>query len=354
MRNIKFAAGLLLAGLTACTSNPAPSEAEVQLAVIKTSAALTAQISPTDTPPSPTATLAPTATPTPDYFTRGVVSANSINLRAGPGTLFSSIAVFNQGYKIFATGINPDGEWVRVLADAPDGSGRALEGWMYASLIDFSRPLDVLPTVNTNQAWAIQGKVIDSDNLPINGVRVAAVYTTDSGDEIWADATTRESGEFTILAPKNQVGPFDVQIVAVNCNSRIADAECLVREYYVLNFRTWVTLPQQQPVAFIYEQGLTTLTGKVVYQDGFGASQVLVKATRLEDGVESEWVTGVGGEFSLPLGQGTWEIYGIRFLPDGTPLFSQPTTMIITQAGQTLEPLIIPYNELSTDNAPEE
>lgn len=347
----------LLALSSACSNSSAPLESEVQAAAIETSAALTAEADLlTETSKPPTQTPTPTITPTPEYVTLGSVVTESINLREGPGTIFEVIDRYLEGAQVYATGISPDRAWVQVLAKSPDDPAHTLEGWMFADLIEFTRPLDILPVVDINQKWIIQGKVTETDGAPVNGIRVAALSTTDAGEELRAEATTGESGEFTIYLPADQTGSFDVQIVAANCNSRISsiiEGECIVADYFPVDSRTDVLLPQSQVVVFTYERGVTHLTGKVVYQDGYGASQVLVKATRLADGVESEWVTGVGGEFSLPLGLGIWEVVGIRFLPDGTPLFSKATQYTITEDAQVLEPLIIPYNDLSLENAPQ-
>jgi hypothetical protein len=73
---------------------------------------------------------------------------------------------------------------------------------------------------------------------------------------------------------------------------------------------------------------------------------VLVRATRISDAVTSEKVTPVGGEFSLPLGMGEWEVVAVRFQEDSTPLIGETRTYEVTTAGQEFEELIIPYNEI--------
>jgi hypothetical protein len=72
----------------------------------------------------------------------------------------------------------------------------------------------------------------------------------------------------------------------------------------------------------------------------------LVRATRQSDGVQSEQVTPVGGAFRLPLGPGTWEVVAVRFHSDGTALLGDTRVYEVTSAGQTFDPLTIPYIEI--------
>ena len=109
-------------------------------------------------------------------------------------------------------------------------------------------------------------------------------------------------------------------------------------------------LPQVQPVRFTYEKGISFLEGKVVYQDGNGASQILVRATRNADGAQSEYVTLQGGAFRLPLGEGYWEVVAVRFLQDGTPLISDTYSYQVSIQGQEWESLLIPYIEIIDRN----
>ena len=79
----------------------------------------------------------------------------------------------------------------------------------------------------------------------------------------------------------------------------------------------------------------------MTYKDGWGIPNILVRATRQEDGVDAETVTPSNGRFILPLGYGTWDIIVIRFGEDGTPYVKEVTTITVTEEGQEIEELTI-------------
>ena len=339
--------------ISACSSpqNSVTDDQQDLVIQIFTAAAQTAEIilKPTETQSSevilPTETLPPTA-PVLIQQTAPVV-ADLLNLRDGPGTFFNVLTTLPQGTQVTLLGMIPDGTWIKVSTQ--QGNGMHLNGWVFASLLDLSE----LQTSLTIEDWppgsTISGIIADNAGEPINSVRVAATVQSEE-EQLRAESNSDRSGLFNIYTPPELSGPIVLEIVAVNCSSRISDilpdGSCKVQDHYPVIWKTEVLLPQPELVRFVYEEGVVFLEGKVVYQDGNGASQILVKATRKSDGVESEFVTPQGGEFRLPLGLGTWEVIAIRFLQDGTPLLSETRVYEVTSPGQELEPLLISYTEI--------
>jgi uncharacterized protein YraI len=317
--------------------------ADQQIDQVYTAAAATAAVRATNAPPTetplPSSTPLPTPTPTPTWITTAFVMGGPVNLRYGPGTFFETFGALDTGTKLYVLASIPGGEWFEVLAPNPAGSGQVI-GWISSSFLEISSFLGTIPIGVWPQEMTIYGTVTDENGIPINAVRVAAVYNSND-DEIRADTPTNENGEFAIYLPQRVSGPFDVQITAVNCNSRISvwleDGDCEVQEFFPLVWRTTVFVPLEHGLNFFFEQAVTSLDGKIHYADGWGYPGILIKATRLEDGVESERVSPSNGRFSIPLGFGTWEIVAIRFERDGTPYFSERVIHTITEQDQVLE-----------------
>jgi len=344
----------LLLSLSACQpqENDAASEQDAA-SLIMTAAAATAEamgitLEPADTvlpTELPTLTTAPTETPA--YFASAIVLSGNLNLRAGPGTLSVVIKGYPQGTRVTPLEMTADGAWIKVAA--ADGN----QGWMAADFLDLSALQAALPIADWHEENTIYGTVLERFGEPINAARIAATIETEQGEQR-VETTSMRDGNFEIYVPAGLTGPFNLEIVAINCGSRIAetlpDGSCAAVNHFPLDWRATVTLPQTQPVRFTYEKGISILEGKVVYQDGNGASQILVRATRNADGAQSEYVTPQGGEFRLPLGTGYWEVVAVRFLQDGTPLISETYSYQVSLQGQEWEPLIIPYNDIIERN----
>ena len=350
---ILILAGTLLISACSSSQNPETTSQQNSAALIYTAAALTdAASTETPAPPTPLDPEVSTETPlpptiSPRFEAMVAVNADLLNLRSGPSTFFNTITTLSRGMQVSIQGMIEDGTWIYVNALLNDGN--SIEGWIFASLLDLSTLETSLPIVSLPAESTISGIVADTDGTPINAVRVAATVQTETGT-LRAESNSNRSGYFYIYAPPDLTGPINIEIVAVNCSSSISDilsdGSCIVRDFIPVTWRAEVSLPQSQLIRFTYEQGVALLEGKVIYQDGNGASQILVKATRQSDGVESEYVTPQGGEFRLPLGLGTWDFVAIRFLEDGTPLFSETRVFQITTPGQEFEPLLISYTEI--------
>lgn len=345
---------IFLLSLSACRpqENQAASEQDAA-SLIMTAAAATAEamgitLEPAEpTQPANPPTLTPAPTETPAYFVPAIVLSGNLNLRAGPSTFFEILRAFPEGSQLTTLEMTADGAWIKVSAN--DGA----QGWVFASFLDLSALEAALPIADWPMENTIYGTVLDTDGEPINAARIAASIETEQGEQRAETASTRD-GNFAIHVPAGLNGPFNLEIVSINCGSRVAetqpDGSCTAPDHFALNWRQTVYLPQTQPVRFTYEEGAAFLEGQVVYQDGNGASQILVRATRQSDGAQSEYVTPQGGEFRLPLGEGDWEVVAVRFMQDGTPLVSKTYSYQISEPGQELEPLTIPYIEIINRN----
>ena len=104
-----------------------------------TSIPFTSTPTPTPTPTPKPATHTPppaTATPTPQPI--AVVTADALNLRAGPGTVYDKKGLLHKGEKLNITARTATGDWIRVLADGT-------EGWVSATYVELLIPLDSIP-----------------------------------------------------------------------------------------------------------------------------------------------------------------------------------------------------------------
>lgn len=199
--------------------------AAMAMAPTHTSTATATAVPPTETPtPEPTATPTetpqPTATPTETAVAQPQASTTSaINVRSGPGTGYPVVAQLQPGRPVDILGRDADGAWWQVLL------GNGDEGWVAASVVDVSGPVDEVevaanippapvqptprpqptaaPAAQPTQPPARSGndfvivkqrmltidensgcmgnhnafvKVIDINGNPINGVAVKAIY----------------------------------------------------------------------------------------------------------------------------------------------------------------------------------
>jgi hypothetical protein len=81
---------------------------------------------------APTRTLTPTSQP------HAVVTAEALNLRAGPGVSYDKIGLLHQGEGLTITACTEAGDWLAVTL--LDGT----EGWVSAAYVDLYIPLDAI------------------------------------------------------------------------------------------------------------------------------------------------------------------------------------------------------------------
>ncbi|NOZ29915.1 MAG: SH3 domain-containing protein [Chloroflexi bacterium] len=92
------------------------------------------QAGPTPTPAAPTPTPEPpTPTPIPTPF--AVISADLVNLRAGPGTNYPRVGTAKAGQTFTITGKNPAGDWWEICCIGEK------KVWIFSSLVQAQGPL---------------------------------------------------------------------------------------------------------------------------------------------------------------------------------------------------------------------
>ena len=126
-----FPAFFVLFALLACGGEE-PSSEQPAPAAINTAVALTdTPVPPTDTPVPPTDT--PVSVP---HFT---VNSDQVNVRTGPGTIFSIIGTVEQGGRFDIGGRNGAGDWLEFCCV------NGQRGWIYAPLLVLSVDISTIP-----------------------------------------------------------------------------------------------------------------------------------------------------------------------------------------------------------------
>ncbi len=119
------------------------------------------QYTPTDSP-----TPMPTGTPTPAY-PEAVVSTETLNLRAGPGTVYGIVGQVLAGQRFRITGRNGVGDWLQICC--PAGANR--ESWISADFAQSNRPVSSLPVAQApptpSPTATIDAPEIDEVNLTL-------------------------------------------------------------------------------------------------------------------------------------------------------------------------------------------
>jgi hypothetical protein len=183
---------------------------------------------------SPTFTLIPTLTvvpiptlvpptPTPEpgatYFV--ITSAENVNLRIQPGTLFPVSRLLAKGTQLLVLGQAPGGEWLYVQkTDEP------VFGWVLAWLVDGGgHDGGPAPTVKPQASQLVTGRIVDRAGVPVSGIGFAV--TRGAGPSApRTDATTDNTGQFYAYLPLDARGQWIVSYVSVACTSNTMDASC--------------------------------------------------------------------------------------------------------------------------------
>jgi uncharacterized protein YgiM (DUF1202 family) len=127
-------AWLIILGLTLAACSSAPGATATSPAPTET---LSQSATDTAEPPTPvpSATITPTATPP----HKAVVTAQSLNLRAGPATTFDVVIRVNKDDVLSVIGRNSDYTWIYVQTS--DGKN----GWVYASYVTMDASIQTFP-----------------------------------------------------------------------------------------------------------------------------------------------------------------------------------------------------------------
>lgn len=193
---------------------PAPTPIGVKFTPIPT---LTTQ------PPLPTKAIVQLATSTLDQrpFTSFYVttSADNVNLRTEPGTLFPVSRLLANGTRLQVWGHSPGGQWLYVKTDSN------IYGWVLAALVNGGHDGGPSPVIEPQNVQVVKGRVIDLSGVPVSGIGFAV--TQGSGPAVpRTDGVTDVTGQFYAFLPLTAGGQWIVSYVSVSCTSNTMDANC--------------------------------------------------------------------------------------------------------------------------------
>jgi hypothetical protein len=300
-----------------------PSPADIQTALAQTLAAEPTATEPPPTPkptntppPTPTKFVAPTATPAGPIS--GKIAAAFLNMRSGPSTLFEIVNTYVEGTEITAIRRTPLTDWVEVTIEVEDEE--PVQGWMAVLFLELDEDPSVLPEATFPLEQTIRGIVKDIEDNPIPGVASAVVLQTDEV-ALNTTVTSNQEGAFEVYVPEGLIGTFDVQLLSWECESPIADTNCRLSGYIILDDRSFITLPQEETIIFLFESSTLTAAGNVTDRTGKPVNGITIIAER-DDGSISYGKSDILGDFIMPIGEGIWDIYTITFDPytEGDPV----------------------------------
>jgi len=186
---------LLLLGMIVSACAPAPAPTPTPEPAPTTAPAV---VPPTVAPPPPTPTMIPLPTvplaPLASLCAPQVSANSIINVRNGPGTIYSIIGSMNQGQTAQVDGKNADGSWWRIVyASATDG-----HGWVAGMVTTSSCITATLP-------------VIPASSLPVPFVAaITNVSVTVDPGEVSVPGCVGEAPRMTATAIINASGPMQV------------------------------------------------------------------------------------------------------------------------------------------------
>jgi hypothetical protein len=336
MRRLRFLIPLTALLLAACGPQepPTPRAEDIQTAIAETQAAEpteTNTAAPTETPEA-SATTGPTVTrtQTPSQTPSGPIDAEVavlvLNMRDGPGTMHAVVGNYREGDPVTIVARALGNEWVKV--DTADDE----TGWMFTTFLQLQGDLDGVAVEPIPEFLTIVGQVHDTEGEPVDGVNIAVVSGT-GASALRTDAFSDENGSFYAYIPEDLLGTLDVSIVGVDCASRIMDEGCNIEGVFRLQGRTFVNIPQSEAILFEYEVATKVIEGTVVDENGDPVPDISVIGER-SDGAQSFVIADAEGNFSLPVGEGDWELYAVVFDPNR----AEGERVAITIIGETDPP----------------
>jgi uncharacterized protein YraI len=245
---------LLLELLTACTLRtrvpvPVNPPTATPLSVVLPSPE-TPAAQDTPSPLAESTQAGPTSLPTatvaliPDQ--PATITAQGVNLRQGPGTLFTRLGQLAEGTKVTVKGKAPGDDWLYV-----DTGDR--QGWVSAALTSLatSEQLASVPLQPTGDALKIEGRVAQADGTPLAGIEFATFQGSADSNPPDTRAHSMANGSFYFYLPHGSNGVWRVSLTGVNCKSPIVDENCRYLGAFTPSFID-VTLPSEQVVEFQY------------------------------------------------------------------------------------------------------
>ena len=196
-----------------------PSQGEVQTVVAVTFAAMTESAPTSGMEPNAAATftLVPELTPgkqvANQYFVQ--TTAQNVNLRVGPGTLFKVSRVMAQGTSLEVIGRARGGEWLYVA------NQEGVYGWVLVHLVRGGHDGPPPAFVEPDNASLVSGTVRTELGTPVSGIGFALEQGSNR-----SDATTDSDGRFYAYLPSKLNGTWKVSYVSVSCTSNTMDSSC--------------------------------------------------------------------------------------------------------------------------------
>jgi uncharacterized protein YraI len=159
---------------------------------------------PADVPPTEAAAPTATVAPSPTACTAQLVANSSVNVRGGPGTVYTEVGYLSQNETATIDGQNAEFTWWRILYPAGPGG----HGWVAASVSTASctsgivavvppaTPTAVVPIGVTNVVVSVDPKVINFAGCigPLPESTVAATITVNGPYSLTYHFETDQSG----------------------------------------------------------------------------------------------------------------------------------------------------------------
>ncbi len=252
----RFSALLLVVMLAACTLHtritPAPA------LVLPTATRMAIVLPPTETiapgvtaaqaspMPRPSVTSTPGPTPQTVATLPITITAQNVNLRQGPGTLYPSLGQLQEGAKVTAYGKARGDDWIYIE------TGK-LSGWVSTAFTSLYQTGQVasLTIKETGSSVVIHGQVSESNGAPLAGVEFAVFQGKESSKPADTRGHSLSDGSFYLYLPPGSSGVWRVSLTGVDCKSPIMDANCNYTGAFMPRF-TDITLPDDQVLNFMY------------------------------------------------------------------------------------------------------
>ena len=195
----------------------------------------------------------PTMEPTPIPFASSMlpykaisvqVAVESLNLRNGPGTIFSIRSTFNKDVIFWVYSKDPGDNWLFVRY-FPD-----IFGWVDARFVTPIPDMTQIPAILPSNTHVIRGRVLDQSGNPAPYLQFDAIQGSGTS-ALKTSAITNANGLFFAYIPDIQAGTWTVAFVAYGCGPN-SGSTCN-RTGSVFPESTTVTLPPSDtPLEFIW------------------------------------------------------------------------------------------------------
>jgi hypothetical protein len=149
-----------------------------------------------------------------------IVSADNVNLRTQPGTLFPVSRLLAKGTHLRVLGHAPGDEWLYVQLDN-------IYGWILFWLVNAGESSISTPLVqpDSKATQLVTGQILDRVGVPISGIGFAVTQGT-GNNAPRIDATTDGEGRFYAFLPRSASGTWLVSYVSVSCTSNTMGTSC--------------------------------------------------------------------------------------------------------------------------------